>query len=174
MWRSKIIDVLGLWIYGWISKTFLFSRLSLLTVDTDQVFWIISFRIMTWVECYTIPWVKFPSFSGAGLPLWYLFIVISLLNGLIFLRRKKSTTNPVDYRVLFHLHFLDLPSQIPYHLILDPKEGRGLEISDFELQGFGLLFLYKMPGFPKHQSALLEAHVPSRKNSIPTVNLANR
>ena len=91
-----------------------------------------------------------------------------------FFKEEKSTTNPVDYRVHFHLHFLDLPSQIPYHLILYPKEGRGLEISDFELQGFGLLFLYKMPGFPKHQSALLEAHVPSRKNSIPTVNLANR
>lgn len=98
--------MLGLWIYGWISKTSLLSRLSLLTVDTDQVFWIISFWIMTWVEYYTSPWVKFPSFSGAGLLLWYLFIVISLLNGLIFfLKKKKSTTNPVDYRVLFRLHF---------------------------------------------------------------------
>lgn len=68
---------------------------------------------------------------------------------------------------------VDLPSQISYNQILNPKEGKGLGISDCELQGFGLLFLYKMPSFPKHQSALLEAHVPSRKTSIPTVNLAN-
>lgn len=68
---------------------------------------------------------------------------------------------------------VDLPSQIPCNLILNPKEGKGLGISDFELQGFGLLFIYKIPGFPKHQPALLEAHVPSRKTSLPTVNLAN-
>ena len=68
---------------------------------------------------------------------------------------------------------VDLPSQIPYNQILNPKRGRGPGSSDFELQGFGLLLLYKMPGFPKHQSALLEAHTPSRTADIPTVKLAN-
>lgn len=65
---------------------------------------------------------------------------------------------------------MDLPSQISYNLILNPKQGRGPGNSDLELQGFVLLFLRQMPGSLKNHSApTVEAHSLQEK-IILTVN----
>lgn len=78
------------------------SRLSFLIIDVDRTFWIISWWIMTCIEYYTSPWVKAPSFSEAGLPLWY---SLWFLNDFNFFKEKKSTINTVGYGVPFPLNF---------------------------------------------------------------------